>query len=154
MVYPWICERIPKDVKVAFHLCYGDLRHKHFIEPQDTSLLVGFANALLERKAIAPRTEWIHLPVPKERTDPAYFAPLARLKRDAPGLQPPRIFLGLVHANDESGTKTRIEIAEAILPFPFGMATKCGLGRTLPDEIDSILRICKEITAQPIRESL
>ncbi|KAK8132241.1 Urod-like protein [Apiospora kogelbergensis] len=75
-------------------------------------------------KAIVPRTEWIHLPVPKERTDPAYFAPLARLKRDAPGLQPPRIFLGLVHANDESGIKTRIEIAEAILPFPFGVATE------------------------------
>lgn len=27
-----LCERIPQDVKLAFHLCYGDLRHKHFVE--------------------------------------------------------------------------------------------------------------------------
>lgn len=149
-----LCERIPEDVKVAFHLCYGDLRHRHFIEPQDTSLLVDLANALLEREAVAPRTEWIHLPVPKERTDPDYFAPLARLKLDAPGLLPLRIFLGLVHANDEPGTKTRIEIAQECLPFPFGVATECGLGRTPPGDVDSILRICKEATAEPIRESL
>ncbi|KAK7992381.1 hypothetical protein PG988_001175 [Apiospora saccharicola] len=149
-----LCERIPKNVKVAFHLCYGDFRHKHFIEPQDTSLLVDLANALLEQEAIAPRTEWIHLPVPKDRTDPDYFAPLARLQLDAPGLQPPRIFLGLVHANDEAGTKTRIETAQRSLPFPFGVATECGLGRTPPEEIDSILRICKETTEEPIRESL
>ncbi|KAK7932241.1 hypothetical protein PG985_002953 [Apiospora marii] len=149
-----LCERIPKDVKIAFHLCYGDLRHKHFIEPQDTSLLVDLANALLEREALGPRTEWIHLPVPKERNDAEYFAPLARLRLDAPGSLPPRIFLGLVHANDESGTKRRIEMAQKVLPFPFGVATKCGLGRTPPEEIDSILRICKEVTAEPVWQSL
>lgn len=31
-------ERIPQDVKLAFHLCYGDLWHKHFVEPEDTAL--------------------------------------------------------------------------------------------------------------------
>ncbi|KAK8091453.1 hypothetical protein PG997_001814 [Apiospora hydei] len=149
-----LCERIPKDGKLAFHLCYGDLRHKHFVEPQDTSLLVDLANALLERETIGPRTEWVHLPVPKERTDPGYFAPLVRLRLDAPGLKPPRLYLGVVHANDEVGTKKRVETAQAVVPFPFGVATECGLGRTPPGEVDSILRICKEITQDPIRENL
>ncbi|KAK8022819.1 hypothetical protein PG993_013586 [Apiospora rasikravindrae] len=149
-----ICERIPPDGKLAFHLCYGDLRHKHFIEPQDTSLLVDLANALLARGTIGPRVEWIHLPVPKERIDPGYFTPLTHLKLDAPGLKPPRIYLGVVHANDEAGTKKRVEIAQAIVPFPFGVATECGLGRTPAEEIDNILRICKEITMEPMRENL
>jgi hypothetical protein len=27
-----LCERISQDVKLAFHFCYGDLYHKHFVE--------------------------------------------------------------------------------------------------------------------------
>ncbi|KAI8630410.1 hypothetical protein F5Y19DRAFT_463837 [Xylariaceae sp. FL1651] len=139
-----LCKRIPEDVKLAFHLCYGDLRHKHFIEPQDTSLLVELANALLARETLGPRTEWIHMPVPKERTDSAYFSPLTRLRLDSSGSKNPHIYLGV----------KRIETAQANVPFPFGVATECGLGRTPPEEIDSILRICKEVTEEPIRENL
>lgn len=48
----WLCERIPKDINLAFHPCYGDLQHKHFIEPRtrrssSSSPLVELANALL-----------------------------------------------------------------------------------------------------------
>ncbi|KAI1409631.1 hypothetical protein F5Y13DRAFT_169716 [Hypoxylon sp. FL1857] len=143
-----LCERIPKDVKIAFHLCYGDLGHKHFVEPRDMSLLVEFANALLAREIIGPRTEWIHLPVPKERMDSDYFSPLTGLKLDSSGSKPPYVYLGLVHADDEAGTKQRIETAQASVPFPFGVATECGLGRTPLEDIDSILRICKEVTAE------
>ncbi|KAI1139218.1 hypothetical protein F5Y05DRAFT_341571 [Hypoxylon sp. FL0543] len=143
-----LCERIPRDVRIAFHLCYGDLGHKHFIDPQDTSLLVEFANALLARETIGPRTEWIHLPVPKERTDSDYFAPLTSLKIDSSGSKAPHVYLGLVHANDEAGTKKRIETAQATVPFPFGVATECGLGRTPPEEIDGILQICRDVSAE------
>ncbi|KAF2971418.1 hypothetical protein GQX73_g2168 [Xylaria multiplex] len=149
-----LSERIPKDVKLAFHLCYGDLQHKHFIEPKDMSLLVGLANALLARETLAPRTEWIHLPVPKERTDFDYFSPLTSLELDSSGSKPPYLYLGVVHANDEVGTKKRIETAQASVPFPFGVATECGLGRTPPEEINSILQICKEVTTERIRENL
>ncbi|KAI0483824.1 hypothetical protein F4859DRAFT_529155 [Xylaria cf. heliscus] len=145
-----LCERIPEDVKLAFHLCYGDLRHKHFIEPQDTSLLVQLANALLARETLHPRTEWIHLPVPKQRTDSDYFSPLTGLKLDNSSSKPPYIYLGVVHANDKAGTNKRIETAKATVPFPFGVATECGLGRTAPTEIDSILQICKEVTTERI----
>ncbi|RYC60714.1 hypothetical protein CHU98_g5478 [Xylaria longipes] len=149
-----LSERIPRDVKIAFHLCYGDLGHKHFIEPQDTSLLVELANALLARETLGPRTEWIHLPVPKGRTDSEYFLPLTGLKLDSSGSKSPYLYLGVVHANDESGTKKRIETAQASIPFPFGVSTECGLGRTPPEEIDSVLRICTEVTAEHILEDL
>jgi hypothetical protein len=149
-----LCERIPQDVKVAFHLCYGDLQHKHFIEPQDTSLLVELANALLAFESIRSRTEWIHLPVPKDRTDAAYFLPLVNLELNSTGLKPPHIYLGLVHANDKAGTQKRIETAQTVVPFPFGVATECGLGRTSPEEIDSILQICKEVTTEGPHETL
>jgi methionine synthase II (cobalamin-independent) len=143
-----LSERIPKDVKLAFHLCYGDLGHKHFIEPEDTSLLVELANALLARETLGSRTEWIHLPVPKGRTDSDYFSPLNNLKLDSSGSKPPHVYLGLVHANDEAGTQKRIETAQATVPFTFGVGTECGLGRTPPEEVDSILQICKAVTAE------
>ncbi|KAI0376104.1 hypothetical protein F5Y04DRAFT_267190 [Hypomontagnella monticulosa] len=143
-----LSKRIPNDVKLAFHLCYGDLLHKHFVEPQDTSLIVKLANALLARETLGPRTEWIHLPVPKERTDSKYFSHLNGLKLDS--AKPPYIYLGVVHANDEAGTKKRIEAAQANVPFSFGVATECGLGRTPPEQVDSILQICKEVSVDPL----
>ncbi len=60
------------------------------------------------------------------------------------------MYLGLVHANDKAGTKKRIEIAQISVPFPFGVGTECGLGRNPPEEIDGILQICKEVTAEPL----
>jgi hypothetical protein len=151
-----LCERMPGDVKIAFHLCYGDLRHQHFIEPEDTSLLVDFANALLAQKTIGPRTQWIHLPVPKERSDADYFAPLTGLKlsNSTSGSDSPLLYLGLVHANDEAGTRKRIETAQSSIPFPFGIATECGLGRTPLQEISSILQICKDVTTERSSERL
>ncbi|KAI1185984.1 hypothetical protein F5B17DRAFT_405750 [Nemania serpens] len=143
-----LSESIPRDVKIGFHLCYGDFEHKHFIEPHDTTLIVEFANALLAHETLGPRTEWIHLPVPKGRTDAEYFSPLTGLKLDSSGSKPPYLYLGVVHANDEDGTKKRIATAQASIPFPFGVSTECGLGRTPPEEIDSILRICTEVTAE------
>ncbi|KAI1365676.1 hypothetical protein F5Y08DRAFT_303376 [Xylaria arbuscula] len=141
-----LSESIPQDIKLAFHLCYGDMFHKHFVEPQDTTLLVELANALLERESLGSRTEWIHVPVPKGRRGPEYLAAISGLKLNGSAAKPSRLYLGLVHANDEAGTKKRIETAQACVPFPFGVATECGLGRTPPEEIDSILGICKEVT--------
>ncbi|KAI0180858.1 hypothetical protein GGR52DRAFT_521906 [Hypoxylon sp. FL1284] len=139
---------LPGGVRLAFHLCYGDLHHRHFIEPQDAGLLVDLANALLAREALGPRTAWIHVPVPKDRTDAEYFAPLKSLRLDnSAGSESPRVYLGLVHASDEEGTRKRIETAQASVPFPFGVATECGLGRTPPEEIESVLGICREVSA-------
>jgi hypothetical protein len=49
------------------------------------------------------------------------------------------LYLGLVHPNDEEGTKRRIRaVGEAGVEMTFGVATECGLGRTPVGELDSI----------------
>ncbi|KAB8272829.1 hypothetical protein BDV30DRAFT_227041 [Aspergillus minisclerotigenes] len=122
-----LCAGIPGEVDIGFHLCYGDLEGKHLIEPEDLGLLVEFANGIV--KAIRPRTvNWVHMSVPKDRDDVAYFEPLKGLAVD----DNTRLVLGLVHFDDEDGTKHRIKAAQ------------------VPKEhLDSILRISKDVT-EPI----
>jgi hypothetical protein len=135
-----LCQRIPSDIQLGFHLCYGDRLHKHFIEPEDTGLLVSLANDIIAILSRSHSIEWIHIPVPRDRNDLEYFEPLKNLR-----LQGARLYLGLVHANDESGTRERIAVAQAVYPGQFGVATECGLGRTPVDEIESIFSICRNV---------
>jgi len=57
-----ICANIPAEALLAFHLCYGDFRHKHFMEPEDTALLVEMANTLTETIGQLHPIAWIHMP--------------------------------------------------------------------------------------------
>ncbi len=144
-VYEGVVERlcalrtaIPPDIEMGFHLCYGDAGGKHFKEPADTSLLVKIANAI---SAESPRPiQWIHMPVPRERDDSAYFAPLRNLK-----LRPEtRLFLGLVHPGDGiEGTRRRMAMAERFVR-DFGIATECGFGRRPPETVPELLRVHAE----------
>ena len=63
---------------LGFHFCYGDLAHRHLVEPADLSLSVRMANLAISsaKRSIA----WVHMPVPINRSDDAYFAPLRELK--------------------------------------------------------------------------
>lgn len=135
-----ICEPIPENVPLGFHLCYGDLYHKHFVEPEDLTLLVDLANGIVSR--VDHSVSWIHIPVPKDRDDVAYFEPLRKLSIPAST----KIYLGLVHSYDEEGTRKRITTAQSVL-LDFGVATECGIGRTPKEELDSILQISEAVTA-------
>lgn len=116
-----LIDSIPADVEVGVHLCYGDIAEAHFIEPKDTGTLVRFANAVIV--ASDRELSWLHLPVPIERDDEAYFAPLAELAPVA------ELYLGLVHREDGvAGAQRRIAVASAVVPT-FGVATECGIGR-------------------------
>jgi len=127
-------------VEMGYHLCYGDFGHKHFIEPKDSSLLVEVANLI--SGAVKRDINWIHLPVPKNRVDEDFYAPLKGLRlRDETEL-----FLGLVHGGDLEGTQKKIEIAGKVVGS-FGVATECGMGRTPKDEFDSVLEILAAVTA-------
>lgn len=134
-------ERVPGDVELGYHLCYGDAGHKHFKEPKDTSLLVEVANAI---SAGAKRPiNWIHMPVPRNRSDEAYFVPLRHLR-----LHPEtELYLGLVHATDGvEGTRQRIAAAQQAIPV-FGVATECGMGRRGAETIPDLLRIHSAVAA-------
>jgi hypothetical protein len=116
-------EAVPDDVPVGFHLCYGDVEEEHFIQPKDAGTL---ASVIRGVAAAAPRTiSWFHLPVPIERDDAAYFAPLADL-----GLpEGTEIELGLLHHEDGvEGAERRIAAAATVLDS-FGVGTECGFGR-------------------------
>ncbi|KAI4156242.1 MAG: hypothetical protein LQ340_000436 [Diploschistes diacapsis] len=41
-----LASAIDAEVELGFHLCYGDLGHVHFAQPEDTTVLVDLANAI------------------------------------------------------------------------------------------------------------
>jgi hypothetical protein len=127
--------RVPADVDLLYHLCYGDSNHRHVVEPTDTGDMVEFANRLSHN--IARPIQLIHMPVPRNRADDAYFAPLERLK-----LRPEtQLCLGLVHYTDGvEGTKRRLAAAKKYAG-DFSVATECGFGRRDPRTIAELLRI-------------
>jgi hypothetical protein len=126
---------VPADIELILHLCYGDNKHRHSIEPTDMSDLVAFANNV--SAGISRTIELIHMPVPRDRDDDAYFAPLKDLR-----LRPETgISLGLVHHTDGvAGTRRRIATAQRHLR-DFAIATECGFGRRDPATLPELLRI-------------
>jgi methionine synthase II (cobalamin-independent) len=135
-----LAEAVPGDVELGFHLCYGDLDAKHFFEPKDTGPMVDLSNTLAT--SIPRKIEWIHMPVPVERSDDGYFAPLDKL-RTKPETD---VYLGLVHLKDGiDGARKRIAAAEAHLDR-FGVSTECGFARVrTPVVVERILEIHAEI---------
>ncbi len=135
-----ICEPIPDDVELGFHLCYGDFGAKHFIEPIDSRVMTNVCNALA--RSIKHPIAYIHLPVPIARDDDAYFAPLADLKL-APETE---IYLGLVHGADgAAGTRKRMAVAHKYVPN-FGIATECGMARARkPELVRHLLEVHREV---------
>ena len=127
--------------EMGYHLCYGDFAHQHFVQPPDLALPVELANDIIEKVSPIHPIAYFHMPVPKDRFDEAYFSPLKNLK-----LQESKLFLGVVHPHDEAGTKKRLETAQAIYPDIAGVSTECGMGRTPPEELGSILEICASVT--------
>ncbi len=120
---------VPPDAELGIHLCYGDMDAKHFIEPADLTKAVELANLIID-SAARPVT-WIHMPVPRDRSDLAYFAPLKNLKR---GPQT-ELYLGLVHSEDGvDGTVRRMKAASEVTR-DFGIATECGIGRARTREL-------------------
>lgn len=133
---------IPAVVDLGLHLCYGDLGHVHLVEPKDLASAVAFANAGV--RAAGRRIDFIHMPVPRERKDDPYFAPLSGLDTGEAA-----IYLGLVHhTGGAGGTRERIKAAKRALP-KFGIATECGFGRRpaaqIPDLLDIHLAVLDEL---------
>jgi hypothetical protein len=133
--------RVPADVELGYHFCYGDAGHRHFVEPRDTALIADVARAV--GAGIGRPLTWIHLPVPRGRTDTAYFEPLRDLRLPSET----ELYLGLIHATDGSaGADRRIAAALSALS-EFGVATECGMGRRPPESIPDLLRQHAEIAA-------
>jgi methionine synthase II (cobalamin-independent) len=134
---------VPADVDLLLHFCYGDSNHKHVVDPTDMGDMVEFANRVTA--GTHRDIQLIHLPVPRDRTDDAYFAPLGKL-----ALRPAtEICLGLVHHTDGLiGTRARLASARRHIQN-FMIGTECGFGRRRPDTIPELLRIHAEAASAP-----
>jgi len=134
-----LAERVPNDIELMFHFCYGDSNHKHVIEPADMGDMVDMANRL--SADIKRPINLIHMPVPRDRSDDEYFAPLKGL-RVRPETE---LSMGLVHYTDGvAGTRKRLAVAQRYLP-QFSIATECGFGRRATETIPELLRIHAEV---------
>jgi hypothetical protein len=136
-----LSQGIPDGVAVGYHLCYGNWEARHMVEPADLALCVRMANAAAAHAA--HDVAFFHMPVPIDRDDEAYFAPLRDLDAGAA-----RIYLGLVHARDGlEGAAWRVAAARTALP-DFGVATECGMGYVPEPELESVLRLHRDIADQ------
>jgi hypothetical protein len=134
-----LANHVPPEIDLLFHFCYGDAGHRHVVEPTDMGDMVEFANRLATR--INRPIQLVHMPVPRDRSDAAYFAPLARLR-----LRPEtELCLGLVHYTDGVEGTNRRRAAARKHVRNFSIATECGFGRRDPATIPELLRIHAEI---------
>jgi hypothetical protein len=129
---------VPVGIELMFHFCYGDSNHRHVVEPTDMGDMVELANRLTKR--IRRPIDLIHMPVPRDRSDDAYFAPLKRLALASAT----ELSLGLVHYTDGiAGTRKRLATAKKHVK-DFSIATECGFGRRPPETIPELLRVHAE----------
>ena len=124
---------VPDTVDLGYHLCYGTPADEHLVMPTDMSILVEMTNSIVE-VLDGKRLDFVHLPVPKERTDDAYFAPMADLALPADV----ELFMGLIHHDDHEGDLARIATARRVRDR-FGIATECGWGRTDPERVPGLI---------------
>jgi len=133
------CDRLPRGVELGVHLCYGSYGGRHWKEPESTANMVEVHNLLAPK--LARPIDYIHLPVPVERDEDAYYSPLSHLKLNPKTM----LFLGLVHDSDGvEGTRKRIAVASKYVR-DFGIAAECGFGRRPPETIPNLLRVHAEV---------
>jgi hypothetical protein len=126
---------VPADVELLYHLCYGDSNHRHVVEPTDMGDMVEFTNRVMQR--INRPVNLVHMPVPRDRADDAYFAPLKNLR-----LRPEtELCLGLVHYTDGlDGARQRLATARKFAER-FAVGTECGFGRRKPETLSELMRL-------------
>jgi hypothetical protein len=123
---------VPAAIELGYHLCYGSPADEHCVQPKDMGIMVEIANAVAA--GIGRPIQFFHMPVPKDRTDDDYFAPLDHL-RLAPGTA---LYLGLVHYDDASGDRARLDAARRHVHV-CGIATECGMARGDPARLAGLL---------------
>jgi hypothetical protein len=123
---------VPPGVELGYHLCYGSPADEHLVQPVDMGVLVELMNGI--GHAVRRKLDFLHVPVPKPRTDAAYFGPLALWRRRPET----RLYLGLLHHDDDAGNQARIAAARRVVE-DFGVASECGWGRTDPARLPGLL---------------
>jgi ubiquinone/menaquinone biosynthesis C-methylase UbiE len=131
---------VPPEVELGFHFCSGHDEETPRHVSADAGRMVAVANALAAR--LDRPLGWIHLPIPRERTDEGFVAPLRGLRLHA-GTE---LYLGLLHPG-EPVEATRARIASAhVFAADFGIATPCGWGRLPSRQVPALLAAHVELS--------
>jgi hypothetical protein len=134
-----LCGLVGDAAECGLHLCYGDPGHQHIVEPGSLEMSVKFANAICS--ASQRSVDFVHMPVPRNRSDDAYFSPLAHLELP----DTTELILGLVHRTDGvAGSRNRMSMADRYADG-YSIATECGFGRRDPGTIHELLKIHREL---------
>jgi hypothetical protein len=142
-------DRVPGEVPVGLHLCYGDYGHEHFKQPESVRMQVDLLNAVA---AGAQRTvNWASFTVPQARDDADYFAPL----RDLTVGPETELYFALVpyHPDDQPDGTTAAQaqhIDSALLESSagrreWGICTECGMGRVAAEDVPKLLDLHRAI---------
>ena len=125
-------DAVPDAMELGYHLCYGSPADEHCVQPKDMAIMVEMANAT--SAGVARPIQFFHMPVPKGRSDDAYFTPLDNLR-----LHPEtELYLGLIHHDDPEGDMARLAAARRHVKVD-GVATECGMARGDPARLPSLL---------------
>jgi len=144
-------ERVPADVPVGMHLCYGDYGHQHFKQPESLQMQVDLVNAVTS--GAGRPVNFVSFTVPQARSDGAYFEPLAGLHTG----EETELDFALVpyHPDDQAPGTTAEQIEQidaALLNSPggtrhWGICTECGMGRVDTADVPRLLDLHSQILA-------
>ena len=144
----WL-ERVPADVPVGMHLCYGDYGHQHFKQPESLRMQVDLVNAV--SSGAGRPLNFVSFTVPQARNDSAYFEPLAGLST---GSETELDFALVPYHPDNQAPGTTAEQIEhidaALLNSPggarrWGICTECGMGRVDAADVPGLLDLHSQI---------
>ena len=128
-----IGDAVPAAIELGYHLCYGSPADEHMVQPKDAGVMVEMTNAI--SAGVHRPIQFFHLPVPKPRTDDAFFKPL-----DGLALKPEtELYLGLIHHNDAGGDDVRLAAARRHARVD-GIGTECGWARGDANRVGSLLQ--------------
>jgi hypothetical protein len=142
-------DRVPAEVPVGLHLCYGDYGHQHFKQPESIQMQVDLVNAVVS--AAQRPVNWASFTVPQARKDDRYFGPL----RDLTAGPETELYFALVpyHPDDQADGTTAEQIQHidtALAESPagqreWGICTECGMGRVAAEDVPGLLDLHREI---------
>ena len=131
-------QAVPGDIPMGYHLCYGSARNQHLVMPVDTAILVEMMNGITN--SIGRDINFFHIPVPQDRFDHAYYAPMTGLALDSCT----HLYMGLIHPEDDEGNEQRYNAAKKFIRN-FGIATECGFGRIDEKLVPGLLKAHKQL---------
>jgi hypothetical protein len=133
-----IGEAVPTPIELGYHLCYGATRGGPLLKPRDAAAVVTMIREVLRQ--VRRPIQYIHFPVPQDRTDAAFFRPFSSLSVR----KGTELYAGLIYLNDERGNRKRLECAREYVAVS-GVASECGWGRYDPACVDALLETTRAL---------